>query len=146
MNHCVVIARRRSGVEMLRRGHYLGAGVPGRLAEPMKLAADDGVATDGGLDFPERAEALLQQRVAGPEEQAVIFHLAQICDAVRPQHAPRLAEDGDGPLARNVLEQPRAMDGVESSGKKRQLRGIAADQRKMVAHALLLVPGRDELR
>src|SRR3954470_15915372 len=146
MNHCMVIARRRSGVEMLRGGHYVGAGVPGRLAEAVQLAADDRIATDGGLDFPERAEALLEERVARPEEQAVVFHLAQIGDAARPQHAARLAEDGDDPFARNVLEEPRAMDGIEGSGKKRQLRGIAADEGKMIAHALLLVAGRDQLR
>src|SRR3954464_10961602 len=146
MNHCMVIARRRSGVEMLRGGHYVGAGVPGRLAEAVQLAADDRVATDGGLDFPERAEALLQERVARPEEQAVVFHLAQIGDAARPQHAARLAQDGDDPFARNVLEEPRAMDGVEGPRNKRQFRGIAADEGKMIAHALLLVAGRDQLR
>src|SRR3954470_23282531 len=115
MNQCVIVPWRRAGMDVLRRRDHLGPREAGGLAQPVKLTADYGIAPAFGLDLPESAEGLLDERLARPDEEAVVFHLAQVGDAAGAEHPARLAQDGVRLFLGNVLEEPRAVDGVERS-------------------------------
>ena len=118
-----------------RRRQYLHLGEAGGRAQALQLASDGRIAAAGRLRVPERAERLLGERLARPEEQAVVLDLAQVQGPVPPQHPAGLAQDRHHVVAGDVLQEPRRVHGVEGAIGEGQGGGGALHEGDRIAQA-----------